>query len=310
MLNRIIRVADILHDIEELIESISFTEHNSVKALILMDYCNETVLKAVYFHLFNKEINKKSDMWQCWGDINKELKSGNHNVGISELPFKQEILNVIHKKRNFVQHSGESVNPEEIIRYSANSKAFIGIVLKEIMGEDINTLSPVRYIKSLSYQYLLSKAIKFEESDPKMAGAFIRCVLGYANDSLGKKHMEVNKNIGNKISNYFHTYSSSHKYVFDIVRDVGDQIDKNAKTIKGIIQEGCNPPKDILAKLPHGHLMGDQSFVCVTTHEDEVTSEDIKLSMNFAIRFIIRLEKFEMLTELNLDIDKGVTIKK
>jgi len=94
-------------------------------------------------------------MWQCWGDINKELKSENHNVGISELPFKQEILNVIHEKRNFVQHSGESVNPEEIIRYSANSKAFIGIVLKEIMGEDINTLSPFRYIKSQSYQYLL-----------------------------------------------------------------------------------------------------------------------------------------------------------
>ncbi len=314
MLNRIIRIADILQEIESFIESISFSEHNYVMALILMDYCNETVLKAVYHHLFAQEINKNDSMWKCWGDVNKELKSGNHDIELDALPLKTEILDTLHDKRNYVQHSGESPKYEDIIKYFANSKVFIQIVLKKVLGEDINSLSPVRYIKNRSYQHLLSKAIEFQESDTEIAGAFVGCAVSYANDLLLKGQQEVNKDIRDKIRNAFHEYcggnsSGNIHEILNSFSDIGEQIHKNSKAIERIFQDGCNPPRNILYKLPAGHLMGSQSFCCVD-HGQELTFEDIKAAINFAIKYIIRLEKLNMLNELNLDIDKGVTIEK
>ena len=76
-------------------------------ALILMDYCNETILKVIHYCLLNSE---EDNIWNCWKNIDKKLKSGETTVGLSQLPYKNEILNIIHKKRNFVQHSGESLS--------------------------------------------------------------------------------------------------------------------------------------------------------------------------------------------------------
>ncbi len=118
-INRIIRIVNILDDIEIMVSSIS-SEHTQLMALILMDYCNETTLKTIHYELLKRESDK---IWDCWKNIDKELKNKS-NIGLSELPYKIEILNTIHRKRNFVQHSGESPRVEEVTKYLAYTKLF------------------------------------------------------------------------------------------------------------------------------------------------------------------------------------------
>lgn len=126
-IKQIVRIANILEDIRFLIRSSS--DHNYVMALILMDYCNETILKAAHYHLLKKEGDKIRD---CWKNIDNHLKLNNIQL-IDELPYKNEIINRIHQKRNFVQHNGESPSLEDVTRYFAYTDIFINFVAKNIL---------------------------------------------------------------------------------------------------------------------------------------------------------------------------------
>jgi len=150
--------------------------------LIIMDYCNETILKAIHYFLLNYE---EDNIWTCWKNIDKEIKAKKSISGLSELPFKNEILNIIHKKRNFVQHSGESPRIEEVIRYLTYTKLFIEEVSKKLLGEDFSTISYASFIDNPSYRLLIEKAIEQKDINPTLAGAFITCALSHAAGALG-----------------------------------------------------------------------------------------------------------------------------
>lgn len=304
-LNRIIRIANILEDVDYMVGRVS--DHNKIMALILIDYCNETILKAAHFHILN---NEADNIWVCWKNIDKELKnrSKRKTSGLSELPYKNEILNIIHKKRNFVQHSGESPRAEDLVRYLAYARLFIELVSREILGEDFSAISIASIIENTSYRFLIDKAIEYKDQNSRLAGAFITCALSYAEGSFRDQWTDVDENLGRRISHLCNNNDVFHNDLEKVFSDIGSRIETNTKIIEGIIRDGCNPPREVLQKLPSGFLTMDQGFSC--SHQGyEITSDDINQAITFAVRFIHKLETIDLLPGLKLDIEKGIKIE-
>jgi len=272
-------------------------------ALILMDYCNETILKAIHYYLLCCE---EDNLWTCWKNIDKELKAKKSVSGLSELPYKHEILNIIHKKRNFVQHSGESPRNEEAIRYLAYTRLFIEVVSKEILGEDFGAITPASIIKNRSYRMLIEKAVENKDKDPKLAGAFLTCALSFADGVMRSRRSGAGDHLGWKISHLLErSVSNEFEKVFT---DIGNRIETNTKIIEGLIRDGCNPPREVLQKLPSGYLTDAQTFG-YTCHGYEVTPDEIKQAMVFVVRYIVKLEKLGLLLDIHLDLEKGIKIE-
>lgn len=117
----------------------------------------------------------------------------------------------------------------------------------------------------------------------------------------------VDQALGSRVARFFgniHNRSDISK----IFSDVGNRIEKNTKLIESLIRSDCNPPQDVLKKLPAGHLFGDQSFSYIEKGY-EISSEDVSLAIEFAIRYIYKLEKINLLPDIDLKLENGIKFK-
>jgi hypothetical protein len=299
--DQIIRTANILEEVDYMIRR-NASDHDNVMALILMDYCNETIIKQIHYYMLGSQGDYIAD---CWKNIDKELKNNKQNV----LPLKKEIIDIIHKKRNFIQHTGEVLSNEDAIRYSAYTKSFIKVVSKEILGVDFNNISYADIVDNSSYRFLIEKAYEYKDTNFIVAGALISCALSYADGVIRDDHSNVDGNLGWRISDLLEKCNVRLKKDFEkVFSDIGSRIDNHSKIFESFIKDGCNPPLDVLRKLPSGSLSIGQKLFCNIHTPDEITLNDIDQAIVFAARYIHKLEIMGLLPRLDLDQEKGIEI--
>jgi hypothetical protein len=256
--------------------------------------------------LFEKEAD---NVWSGWKGIDRKLKEEGERFQLKELPYKNEILNIVHKKRNFVQHSGETPGREEAVRYLTYTKLFINQVTKEILDVDMRSLSAADIIQNKFLKLLVEKAFSHLGDNPELAGALVGCALFYTTESHRAKGNEINDILGHKAIKYFSKEALRGDGIAEIFSGIGKRIASNTKAIEKIIEEGCNPPKEVLQNLPSGFLAMNHSFSIRRVSGATITEEDVRQALSFAVRYIHKLESLDLLPHLPFDLEEGITFE-
>lgn len=164
---QLIRIASFLQRVQNklLLED----ELSRIENLIEIDYCNESMIRTIA-----SELQTATDVHleKVWNEIDKHLQS-NQSFGMSRLPSKSEIIDLIHKKRNFSQHSGECPLVVELESYFETSQKFLNKISTAFFGRPINTFSIIDLVESSDYKNLLSLGIEFAEKNDFMKAVAI-----------------------------------------------------------------------------------------------------------------------------------------
>ena len=171
------------------------------------------------------------------------------------------------------------------------AKDFVEQVTQAVLGEDFSTISPASVIGNASYRYLIEKAIEWQRDDPQTAGALVRWALEEAERRIHDPQSNVDEGMGGKVDYLLGDLFAEARDLAEYFRDIGERVDSNTTTLKKLIKESCNPPRDILSRLPRGDLPQAQVFFRHYNRSGEISSLDVGVAIDFAVKYIHRLEE-------------------
>jgi len=125
------------------------SDADSITAIILLDYCVESILKTV-ITAANINLTAKGDpkFQDLWDDIDKKVVADKHfGTAIERLPFRMELKN-LHKQRNQTQHDSRTPSRIDVERDSLNVKEFARQIYQGIYGLDYQSLTLVDLVRN------------------------------------------------------------------------------------------------------------------------------------------------------------------
>jgi len=139
-------------------------EAEDILAIIMLDYCAEALLKTV-LSASGGSMKPDAMFHETWDYVNdKIIKDPKFGIGISELPYKTDILNQ-RKVRNATQHANLIPSHSQAISSAAITRDFYVRVLADLAGEAYDALSLINLIKDKNAKALLEKAEDWHQKE-------------------------------------------------------------------------------------------------------------------------------------------------
>lgn len=135
------------------------SEADSITAIILLDYCVESLLKtmmtAAGVNLTDKGELKFKDLWKNIND--KVLKDKQFSTTIDQLPFRHELEN-LHHQRNQTQHDSRVPSHSDVERDAVNVREFARQTYQGVYALDYQSLTLIDLIRNKFLKELLTEA--------------------------------------------------------------------------------------------------------------------------------------------------------
>lgn len=135
------------------------SEADSVIAVILLDYCVESLLKTVMTAAGVSPAKggdpKFPDLWTLIED--KVVKDARFGISLAQLPFRVELAN-LHRQRNATQHESKTPHRTDVEKDVVIVREFASQVYREIFGMDYAALSLIDLVRNELIRKLLTEA--------------------------------------------------------------------------------------------------------------------------------------------------------
>ena len=191
------------------------SEADNVVAVIILDYCVESLLKTVMTAAAVSS-PKSGDIRfpELWTLINdKVIKEKRFGIVITELPFRNDLKN-LHGQRNGTQHEGVTPHATDVEKYVVLVREFVQQIYRDVFGQDYDSLTLIDLVQNENLRELLTeaeallKAGESLQSAMRSAEAMMRLMMmsssytplqhpenlvGITNELPGQAHRAVSK---------------------------------------------------------------------------------------------------------------------
>ena len=135
------------------------SEADNILALILLDYCVESLLKTIMtaaaVNLTEKGKLTFNDLWKNIND--KVLKDKQYGTQVDQLPFRIELEN-LHLQRNQTQHDSRTPSHSDVERDAVNVREFARQVYLGVYALDYQSLTLIDLVRNKLLKRLLSES--------------------------------------------------------------------------------------------------------------------------------------------------------
>jgi hypothetical protein len=283
-----------------------------IQNLINIDFCNESIIRIIASEL---ETPVENSIYKVWEEINKFLIKSSLFT-FNELPQRSEILDLIHKKRNFIQHAGECPNVDDIVDYFQITYRFIEKILIEFFGVKLVEFNKIDLIQNEEYRKLLSYAVQLNNDGELIWSiGILRYTYNFSTKFIlgdgQKTHMSYSSLFNSEIAKFETNknarYSSNNNFQ-TIFNDIEKKLNRLTGALSSIVSGELKIPDKQFSELNPQivKIMIDNSINAICTSQTKMGNVDFEYGLDYCVKLILKLEAFNLLPPYDYSIQKPI----